>query len=74
MLKEYRSILEKECNCLISDDEMTYLEKYADKKLDWIISREGDQSGLRNKPWYRLQLMKERLEVEKIKKLRRLPS
>jgi hypothetical protein len=39
-------------------------EKTAGRKLEWIISREGDANGERRKPYYLAQLIAEAIRAE----------
>lgn len=58
-MNNIRTLVEKELECTITDEEMVKAEKYARRKLDWIIRREGDAQGERLKPWYLIQLIAE---------------
>lgn len=57
-----RELVEKKLECTITDEEMAKAEKYAKRKLNWIIQREGDSQGERLKPWYLTQLIAEAIK------------
>lgn len=49
------------CGREITDSEWDEALPEARKKLDWVISREGDADGERNKPYYLGKLIEEYL-------------
>lgn len=42
-----------------TDQEMEWALPRAQKKLAWIIEREGDEDGIRQQPWYLGKLVEE---------------
>ena len=42
-----------------TDEEMKWALPMAQKKLAWIIEREGDAGGVRQQPWYLGKLVEE---------------
>ncbi len=58
-MSNLKALAEIELGDSISDDEMKKAEQYARRKLDWIISREGDAQGERRQPWYLAMLISE---------------
>jgi hypothetical protein len=58
-LNNLKALVEKELGDSINDSELEKAEQYARRKLDWIISREGDAQGERLKPWYLAKLISE---------------
>ena len=42
-----------------TDEEMTHALPRAQRKLRWIIDREGDPDGIRRQPWYLGKLIEE---------------
>ena len=45
---------------------------YAERKLKWIIDREGDADGARREPWYLAQLIAETIRGNRFSSLTRL--
>lgn len=58
-MNNLKALVEKELGDSINDSELEKAEQYARRKLDWIISREGDAQGERLKPWYLAKLISE---------------
>lgn len=58
-MNNLKSLVEKELGSSINDSELKEAEQYARRKLEWIISREGDAQGERLKPWYLAKLISE---------------
>ena len=42
-----------------TDEEMTHALPRAQRKLRWIIDRDGDTDGMRRQPWYLGKLVEE---------------
>lgn len=49
----------------ISPSEWVEAKKYAERKLDGIIKREGDLNGARREPWYLAQLIAETVRANR---------
>ena len=49
----------------VSLEELARAEEAAEKKLAWIIKRYGDGDGIRRRPWYLEQLIKEAIAEER---------
>lgn len=49
----------------IQDCEWDKNREQAERKLGWIISREGDADGTRREPWYLAQLIAEAVRVSR---------
>jgi len=47
-----------------TDEEMKWALPRAQKKLAWIIEREGDEGGVRQQPWYLGKLVEEAIVEE----------
>jgi hypothetical protein len=47
-----------------TDEEMKWALPRAQKKLAWIIKREGDANGIRQQPWYLGKLVEEAIVEE----------
>lgn len=47
-----------------TDEEMEHALPRAEKKLQWIINREGDAEGMRLQPWYLGKLVEEAIVEE----------
>ncbi|MDU5080275.1 hypothetical protein [uncultured Tissierella sp.] len=58
-MTDLRLLVENELGYSISDTQMDKSEKYARRKLSWIISREGDNKGKRLEPKYLAKLIAE---------------
>lgn len=49
----------------IEPSEWGEAKEYAERKLDWIINREGDAGGERHKPYYLAQLIAEAVKASR---------
>lgn len=49
-------------------EEYRRASEYAARKLEWIISLEGDADGERRKPYYMAQLIAEAIAAERLSK------
>ena len=58
-MNNLKTLVEEELGAIITDGEMQKAEHRARRKLEWIISREGDAEGERLKPWYLVHLIAE---------------
>ena len=47
-----------------TDEEMEHALPRAERKLQWIINREGDAEGMRLQPWYLGKLVEEAIVEE----------
>jgi len=59
MQDETKGLAEKYLGAEIPPELYEVEEEAADRKLDWIIAREGDAEGERRKPYYLAQLIAE---------------
>lgn len=48
----------------IGPSEWDRAKAYAERKLQWIIEREGDADGARREPWYLAQLIAETVRAD----------
>ena len=53
----------------IGPSEWDKAKACAERKLNWIIEREGDGDGLRREPWYVAQLTAETVRVSRLTRL-----
>lgn len=60
-MENLKVLAEEYLRCPITDDDMAEAQVHAERKLDWIISREGDAGGERLEPYYLAQLIAEYL-------------
>ena len=66
MNKKLLELAEQYLGSIILPTEFTESEKYAQRKLDLIIQREGDAGGARREPWYLAQLIAEAVRSSRI--------
>lgn len=60
-----KELVEKYLGCSVRDDEFVFAARYAKRKLELAIEREGDAGGMRREPWYLAQLTAETIQAER---------
>jgi len=60
-----KELAEKYFGASIPPTEWDEAKAAAERKLDWIISREGDADGDRREPWYLAQLIAEAVRASR---------
>lgn len=61
-----RELAETYLGAVIPPAEWDEAKAAAERKLDWIISREGDLDGGRREPWYLAQLIAEAVSARQL--------
>lgn len=60
-----KEMAEEYLGSLIRQDEWIPAKQMAEKKLEWIISREGDSGGVRRELWYLAELIAEMITANR---------
>lgn len=63
---QLKATAEKYLGDSISTDEWGKAKESAERKLEWIIGREGDADGARREPWYMAQLIAEAVRASRL--------
>ena len=63
---ELRAEAERYLGAAIMQEEFEKAKEDAERKLRWIISREGDAGGARKEPWYLAQLIAEAVRASRL--------
>lgn len=63
---ELRTLTEKYLGASILPGEWDKAKEDAERKLRWIIGREGDADGARREPWYMAQLIAEAVRASRL--------
>ncbi len=65
-MNDLKALAEKYAKSEITDQEMSTALPQAERKLKLIISREGDENGIRRKPFYIAQLIAEIVALDRM--------
>lgn len=63
---ELRAEAERYLGAIIFPEEWDKAKEDAERKLEWIISREGDADGARRELWYLAQLIAEAVRASRL--------